>query len=319
MSRPQIFVTSQYPRIFFESVKNKFSEFDWIRGDEGELYSKSHRDIMGLCVRSQNKVDDKLLKHLPNLKSVVTATSGFDHFQISEIQNSKLALFYTPDCNAQSTAELSFWHILSAVKKTNLLTQKSWKTPSLMGEQLAGKNLGILGLGRIGKKVAQMGEVFGCEVHYYDPYVQNTHFESLGLMEIFRLSDYISLHLPLTPKTKHIINSRTLAEAGFGLKIINCARGELIRSADLLQALNEGVVSRVSLDCFEEEPLSANSAFRSHPKVNWTPHIGAYTEEAFKNSCVSAMSGLAQQLSDEEGHGLTPLPFNTLWWQEAHS
>jgi D-3-phosphoglycerate dehydrogenase len=161
-----------------------------------------------------------------------------------------------------------------------------WDRKSFEGVELYGKTLAILGMGRIGTEVASRAQAFGMRVLAYDPYLSAARAKSLHVELVERLdeivpqADYITVHMPLTPETKHMLNAERLQTARKGVRIINCARGGLIDEAALYDALKSRHVAAAALDVFEVEPPPADFKLRELPNVVFTPHLGASTAEA---------------------------------------
>lgn len=159
-----------------------------------------------------------------------------------------------------------------------------WDRKAFMGNELNGKTLGIVGLGRIGREVATRMQAFGMRTIGYDPVIPASALaefgvQSMSLDEMWPQVDYITVHTPLLPQTKNLINIVTLNKCKRGVKIVNCARGGIVNEGDLLTALESGQASGAGFDVFEDEPPK-NTAFIAHPKVICTPHLGASTKEA---------------------------------------
>jgi D-3-phosphoglycerate dehydrogenase len=194
----------------------------------------------------------------------------------------------TPGANAVAVAELTLGLMLALARKlpqANASTHAGkWDKKNLQGLELRGKTIGILGLGRIGLEVAKRARAFGMELAAHDPFVsaavaREAGIKLVSLEELFATTDYLTLHVGLTPQTTGIINERTLATMKKGVRILNCARGELVEDAALLAALQSGHVAGAALDVFTSEPLK-DSPYFNLPNVILTPHIAGSTDEA---------------------------------------
>lgn len=324
--RPLVLVTDLYPPTTLALLQKQNHKHEIVNTSVDEIFNNefANKKVEALLTRSQTRVNEALLKHLKDLRVVGTATSGFDHFDLDLLEKEKIIAFHTPLANADSTADLTLWHILSCLRHTGRQSKINWRLDLNRGHCPNDLNLGILGFGHIGQRVALRAKGFGWNVFYHDPYVLSDHrldpqhfsfAETLGLLELFDHCDIISLHLPLTRKTKNIINEKTLAHFGSDKILINCARGDLIHTQDLLSALENGILSAVGLDVFATEPLPQDSRLRDHSKVVWTPHIGAYTIEAYEQSCLQAVNQLSQFLQSQKTP-INPLPPQTLWAQD---
>jgi D-3-phosphoglycerate dehydrogenase len=263
-----------------------------------------------------------LLTQCPQLKVIVTSTSGFDHIDLKLCADRGVTVMYTPNANAASAAELTWALILSVARKT-VQGQRSvetgdWKRETLLGKQLEGRTLGIIGLGRIGSRVARIAKAFGMHVVGYDPYKEESHFKAVGcdrlsLDEVFKMADIVTCHVPSTRETFHMIRRSTLEDGTRELFLVNTSRGAVIEEAVLCEALDSGWISGAGLDVFEKEPLAKDSKLLGRRNVVLTPHIGATTTEAFRASSVDAahkMIAFASHRKIED-----QLPGNEAWLQ----
>jgi D-3-phosphoglycerate dehydrogenase len=245
-------------------------------------------DADGLVVRSAVQVDDALLEHAPKLRVIGRAGVGVDNIDADAATRRGIVVMNTPGANAVAVAELTLGLMLTLARKLPVanagMHAGRWEKKSLQGVELRGKTLGILGLGRIGLEVAKRARGFGMELIGHDPFVSPAVAREAGIKlvsteELFATSDYLTLHVGLTPQTTGIINERTLATMKKGVRILNCARGELIEDAALVAALKSGHVAGVALDVFTQEPLK-DSPYFNLPNVILTPHIAGSTGEA---------------------------------------
>ncbi len=245
-------------------------------------------DADALVVRSAVQVDEALLEHAPSLRVIGRAGVGVDNIDAEAATRRGIVVMNTPGANAVAVAEITIGLMLALArqlpKANTLLHAGKWEKKSLSGAELRGKTLGVLGLGRIGLEVAQRAASFGMRLIGHDPFVapaiaRERNVELVSLEQLFRESDYLTLHVGLTPQTADIINAATLATMKRGVRIVNCARGELVDEAALLAALQSGQVAGAALDVFREEPLR-NSPLFGQESVLLTPHIAGSTAEA---------------------------------------
>jgi D-3-phosphoglycerate dehydrogenase / 2-oxoglutarate reductase len=175
MSTKKIYMTTQIPQWVQSKLAAHLPEFEVLRLSADNLMEHKSENVVGLMVRSQTQVSPKLINYFKDLKLVGTATSGFDHLDLKILKDKNILAFYTPDANIISTADLTLLHILMALRNnfSNSVSEKNfnWKHQLPLGQESQGKNLGILGLGRIGKEVAKRALSFGFKVHYHDPYL----------------------------------------------------------------------------------------------------------------------------------------------------
>jgi D-3-phosphoglycerate dehydrogenase / 2-oxoglutarate reductase len=245
-------------------------------------------DADALVVRSAVQVDDALMAQAPKLRVVGRAGVGVDNIDAEAATRRGIVVMNTPGANAVAVAELTIGLMLALARKLPFantgMHAGRWEKKILQGTELRGKTLGILGLGRIGLEVAKRAKGFGLEIIGSDPFVsaavaRENGIKLVTLEELITGSDYITLHVGLTPQTAGVINAKSLAVMKKGVRIINCARGELIDDAALVDALKSGQVAGAALDVFAVEPLK-NSPYAELDQVILTPHIAGSTGEA---------------------------------------
>jgi D-3-phosphoglycerate dehydrogenase len=250
--------------------------------------SEEIRDADALVVRSATKVNAELLENAKNLKVIGRAGVGVDNVDLEAATRKGVLVMNTPGGNAISVAEHTMTLLLAlahpAVQADASMKSGKWDKKKFTGSELRDKTLGLIGLGTIGTEVARLAHALKMTVIAFDPYVstivaneQNISLRSLD--EVLAGSDFISLHCSLTPETTHLINEKNLALTRKGVRMVNCARGELVDEAALLAALESGHVAGAGLDVFEAEPPT-NPQLIKHPNVIATPHIAGSTEEA---------------------------------------
>jgi len=245
-------------------------------------------DADALVVRSAVQVDDALMEKAPRLRVIGRAGVGVDNIDAEAATRRGIVVMNTPGANAVAVAELTIGLMLALARKlpaanTSMHAGK-WDKKNLQGAELKGKTLGILGLGRIGLEVARRARGFGVEIIGNDPFVSAAIARENGILlvsveDLLAKADYLTLHVGLTPQTHGIINAKTLAAMKKGVRIINCARGELVEDAALIDALKSGHVGGAALDVFAEEPPK-NSPYAGFDNVILTPHIAGSTGEA---------------------------------------
>lgn len=274
-----------------------------------------------LLIRSRTLVDKTLFDSSPHLKLIVTATAGFDHIKIKQIP-SHVRVAHTPEANTESAAELTLLFLLALARglpaTQTVMRARKWKDQLSSSRNLKGQHVGLLGFGRIGQRVAEIIRPLGAHVAAYDPYQSESAFkrfdvERLGLTELFTQSDFLSLHVPLTKETHHIIRRSTIELMPDHIQIINTSRGSVISECELVQALELGEVAGAALDVFENEPLSKDSPLFNLPQVLMTPHVGAFTDEALTQASAEAVKRVAEFLKGEEVQN--PVPPRADWAQ----
>ena len=245
-------------------------------------------DADALVVRSAVQADDALMAHAPKLRVIGRAGVGVDNIDAEAATRRGIVVMNTPGANAVAVAELTIGLMLALARKVSAANASmhagKWEKKILQGSELRGKTLGILGLGRIGLEVARRAKGFGMEIIGSDPFVsaavaRENGIKLVTLDELLAGSDYLTLHVGLTPQTTGVINAKTLATMKKGVRIVNCARGELIDDAALVEALKSGQVAGAALDVFAVEPLK-DSPYAAMDNVILTPHIAGSTGEA---------------------------------------
>jgi D-3-phosphoglycerate dehydrogenase len=245
-------------------------------------------DADALVVRSAVQVDDALMAQAPKLRVIGRAGVGVDNIDADAATRRGIVVMNTPGANAVAVAELTIALMLALARKlpfaNSTMHAGRWEKKILQGAELRGKTLGILGLGRIGLEVARRARGFGLELVASDPFVsaavaRENGIKLVTLEELIAGSDYITLHVGLTPQTAGVINAKSLAAMKKGVRIINCARGELIDDAALVEALKSGQVAGAALDVYAKEPAK-DTPYAEFDQVILTPHIAGSTGEA---------------------------------------
>jgi D-3-phosphoglycerate dehydrogenase len=241
-----------------------------------------------LIVRSAVQVDSTLLEHAKKLRVIGRAGVGVDNVDLDAATRKGIAVMNTPGANAVAVAELTLGVMLAMARQISradsLMHAGKWEKKSLQGTELRSKTLGVVGLGKIGMEVARRAKSFGMEIVAHDPFVSAAFAKEQGirmgtLEEVFAAADYLTLHVGLTPQTFGMINSESIRTMKKGARLVNCARGELVKESDLAQALKAGHLAGAALDVFTEEPLK-NSPLAALDNVILTPHVGGSTQEA---------------------------------------
>jgi D-3-phosphoglycerate dehydrogenase len=247
-------------------------------------------EFSAIVVRSQTKVTADVLNAGGKLRVVGRAGVGVDNVDVEVSTRRGIVVLNAPGGNTISTAEHAFSLLLSVARKIPqadaAVRGGKWDRKNLEGVELYNKTLGIIGMGRIGSDLSRRAIAFGMRVIAYDPYLSATRARSLQvdlveeLDDLLTTSDFISLHTPLTPETRHMLDAARLQKTKKGVRIVNCARGGLIDESALANALQDRHVAAAALDVFEIEPLPGDSPLRSAPSLVLTPHLGASTAEA---------------------------------------
>jgi D-3-phosphoglycerate dehydrogenase len=276
-------------------------------------------DAVAMVVRSETKVTKKVLEAAPKLRVVGRAGVGVDNVDVAAATQSGVVVMNTPAGNTITTAELTFTMLLSLARKVpqahGTMVAGKWDRKQFQGVELAGKTLGVLGMGRIGTEVAKRAIAFGMRVIGYDPFLTEARAKALGielatdLDVVYREADFITVHMPVTEQTKGMLNASAFSKMKPGVRIVNCARGEIIVENDLIAALDSGKVAAAGLDVFIVEPLAADHPFRKHPNLILTPHLGASSEEAQEKCGIEVAEVITGYLLTGEVRNAVNLPY----------
>jgi D-3-phosphoglycerate dehydrogenase len=276
-------------------------------------------DAVAIIVRSETEVTPKVLEAAPKLRVVGRAGVGVDNINVEVATQRGVVVMNTPAGNTVTTAELTFTMILSLARKVPQahasMAAGKWDRKSFSGIELSGKTLGVLGMGRIGGEVAKRALAFGMKVVAYDPFLTEARAQAMGVQlavdldAVYRQADFITVHMPVTDQTKGMLNATAFAKMKPNVRIVNCARGEIVVEADLLAALDSGKVAAAALDVFKEEPLPAEHPFRKHSGLILTPHLGASTKEAQEKCGIEVAEVITSYLLTGEVRNAVNLPF----------
>lgn len=261
-----------------------------------------------LLVRSAVQVDAALLAKASRLRVIGRAGVGVDNIELEPATRKGIAVMNTPGANAVAVAEQTIGMMLAMARfiprATQLMHEGKWEKKSLQGTELRGKTLGIVGLGKIGMEVARRARAFGMELVAHDPFVapaiaKENGIKLASLDELYAASDYLSLHVGLTPQTQNMINAESIRKMKRGVRLVNCARGELVDEAALVEGLKSGQIAAAALDVFVQEPLK-ESPLQKLDNVILTPHIAGSTNEAQE----AVGQQIAQQVKEYLKHGV---------------
>ena len=263
-------------------------------------------DADALVVRSATKVTSEVIAAAPRLRVIARAGTGVDNVDLVAASARGIIVMNAPGANSISVAELAMGQLLALARHLPAadaaMKAHKWEKKKFAGGELRGKTLGIVGLGRIGQEVAARARAFEMQIVAHDPFISEELAAQVGarlgtLDEVFAAADYLTLHLPVTPQTRHVVNAERLAKAKKGIRIINTARGELIDDAALAAALDSGQVGGAALDVFQQEPPT-DWSLAERPTVVASPHIAASTGEAQELVGVETAAAVRDYLRD---------------------
>ncbi len=302
----KILVADRISPLGVEYLKNQ-DGFDVVEayGSSPEEVIAHAKDAAAIIVRSDTRVTREVMEAASLLKAIGRAGVGVDNIDIEAATERGVIVMNTPGGNTIATAELTFTHMLCGtrpiVRGASGMRQGKWERKQLKGAELRNKTLSVLGLGRIGAEVAKRAQAFDMCVIAYDPYLtderaKELEIEKVDLDEAFSRADYLTVHMPMTPETKGIVDDSAFAKMKDGVRVFNCARGGIIDEAALIAALKSGKVAAAGLDVYEQEPLPEDHEFRTLENLNLTPHLGASTEEAQESVGVEIAEAIAEVL-----------------------
>jgi D-3-phosphoglycerate dehydrogenase / 2-oxoglutarate reductase len=313
---PRVFISDKLESVGVDLLKQAGLEIDNRPGLSGAELQAAVRAADGMIVRSGTRVTAELLEQPGKLRAVVRAGVGVDNIDVAAATRKGIVVMNTPGGNTLSTAEQTLALLYALVRHTPVadqsLKQGKWERNKLIGTQLAGKTLGILGLGRIGREVARRALAMDMKVIGHDPFLTADRAAQMGIEalpdidSVLTRCDILTIHVPLTDDTKDFIGERELKLMKKGARVINCARGGLINEQALAAALQSGHLAGAALDVFCEEPPPVDHPLLKLPNVVTTPHLGASTVEAQSSVAVEA----AQLLIDFLTKGVVQFAVN---------
>jgi D-3-phosphoglycerate dehydrogenase len=288
-------------------ILSRSAEVKEFPGISAEKLIEEIGDYDALIVRGQTQVDAVVFSAAHNLKVIGRAGVGVDNIDLAAANQNNVTVVNSPSATTRAVAEHALALLLSLSRSISAAdgAMKSglWQKKQFIGVEIKDKVLGIVGMGHIGSDVAKMANSLGMQIIGYDPYLANEEIEHRGakavkLQELFSQSDFISIHVPLSPETRGMINGESFGTMKRGVRLIYTARGGIVDETALLAALESGQVAGAALDVFVKEPPGM-SALVSHPKVIATPHIGAQTEEAQQRAAVDIAQEVLAALEGE--------------------
>ncbi len=324
MSKPIVYVTRLIPK---EGLR-MLADVAEVRVWEGsspvprEVLEKEIRSAAGLISLITDTVDASLMDLAPDLKVVANYAVGFDNIQVEEATKRGIFVTNTPDVLTHATADLAMGLMIAAARRIpegeRFLRNGMWKswTPTLLvGKDVYGASLGIIGFGRIGQAVAQRAKGFQMKIYYYDeqrnyPMESDLGVKYMPLNELLALSDFVSLHVPLNENTRHLIDKEKLVRMKNDAVLINTARGGVVDEEALIEALSQGIIGGAGLDVFAEEPMPRNSKLLQLANVVMVPHIGSASWSARRQMAEVAARNVTAVLDGKT----PPDAINAVWF-----
>ena len=287
---PRVFIADDLEAGGIELLKNAGIEVDNRSGLKGDELKAAVQAADGVIVRSATKVTAELLDKPGKLRCIVRAGVGVDTIDVPAATRKGLIVMNTPGGNTTSTAEQTITLLMSLSRHTTIadasMKAGKWDRKKFMGSQVAGKTLGVIGLGRIGREVARRAAGLDMKIVGFDPFLTPDRAGQLGIEAVAGLDqllprcDYLTVHTPLTPETTNLLGAKEFAMMKKGARVINCARGGIYNEEALVAALKSGHLAGAALDVYTTEPVPADHPILKAPNVVLTPHLGASTIEA---------------------------------------
>jgi len=300
---------------FFDGI----AEVDFLPTMTEDELTEKIKEYDALMIRSQTKVTKKILENATNLKIVGRAGVGVDNVDVEAATENGIIVVNSPEGNTTAAAEHTVAMMMAMARhipNANVSTrQGKWERSKFTGIELFQKTLGIIGLGKIGARVATVALSLGMKVLVYDPYTSKDVIEALGckqashLDDFWGVCDFITVHVPKTRETAYLINKNTINRMKKGVRLINCARGGIIDEKALKEAIEEGQVAAAAIDVFDGEPITPeNPLLACEGDLILTPHLGASTEEAQINVAVDVAEQIAEVLKGGSAKSAVNIP-----------
>ncbi|MFD2523474.1 2-hydroxyacid dehydrogenase [Emticicia soli] len=258
--------------------------------------------IHGVITRGKGQGNAQLMDACPDLQVIARCGVGLDNVDVKEASARKIMVVNAPGSNSSTIAEHAITLMLmlqrNLYESARQVKAGNWEWRNqFVGDELHGKTLGVLGMGNIGKRVAKLGDAFSMNVVYWDKFPVQSEYQALPLEELLKVSDIITLHLPLFEDTKNLIGEKELSLMKPSAILVNTARGALVDQKALIEALNNNVIGGFGADVLVVEPPAQDEPLLSHPKTIITAHVGSLTATTYKNMCVSTVKNVLAILS----------------------
>ncbi len=313
---PRVLVCDKLEAPGLDMLRQAGIELDERTGLKGDALKEAIRAADGVIVRSATTLSADVLENPGKLKAVVRAGVGVDNIDVEAATRRGILVMNTPGGNTVSTAELTVALMMALARNIPAadasMRQGKWDRNKLVGTQLAGKTLGVIGLGRIGREVAKRAAGLDMKVIGFDPFLAPAKAAQMGINAVAGLDellphcDFVTVHTPITDETRNLLGAKQLQMLPKGARVLNCARGGIINEEALADALKSGHLAGAALDVFVEEPVKPDHPLLKFPNVVLTPHLGASTVEAQ----VSVAKEAAQLLIDDLTRGVVGFAVN---------
>src|SRR5262245_4169645 len=304
---PRVFISDKLEPAGLDLLTQVGLEVDNRPGMSGAALQEALQAAHGVIVRSGTRITAELLENPGKLRAIVRAGVGVDNIDVAAATRKGIVVMNTPGGNTVSTAEHTITMMMALSRHIpaadSSVHQGKWERGKFVGTQLAGKTLGVVGLGRVGREVARRAAGLDMKVIGFDPFLAPDRAAQLGieampdLPSLLLRCDYLTVHTPLTEETKDLLDAKELAAMKKGARVLNCARGGIINESALVEALKSGHLAGAAVDVFVEEPPPADHPLLKLPNVVTTPHLGASTTEAQESVAIEAAQLLVDFLT----------------------
>jgi D-3-phosphoglycerate dehydrogenase len=301
-----IVVADDLPASAIDLLRAEGWNVDARTGRSSDQLAADVAEADAVVVRSATKVTAAIIDAAPRLRAIARAGTGVDNVDVTAASARGIVVMNAPGANSVSVAELAVGLILALARHLPAadaaMKQGKWEKKKFLGEEVRGKTLGLVGLGRIGQEVARRAAAFGMKIIAHDPFIsqdvaRDLATELVSMDDLFARADYVSLHMPSTAQTRNLVNAERLANAKRGIRIVNTARGDLIDETALADAIESGQVGGAAVDVFVKEP-TVDHRLQSLAQVIATPHIAASTREGQELVGVETAAALRDFLKD---------------------
>jgi glyoxylate reductase len=301
----KILVTRQLPGNYLDGHENFNIQIFPGKGDIRHWILSNIGDADGILVTLNEKIDREIIEHGTRLKVISTYSVGYDHIDVEYAKSRGITVTYTPEVLTEATADLIFGIMLAAARNivagNSLIRHDGWKSgwkPDFMlGSEVHGKTLGIIGMGRIGNAVLKRSRGFDMKAIYYSRSIHNVDAEYVDLDYLLSESDFVVIALDLNSETFHFMNYERIAKMKKSAFLINGTRGKVVNEGDLVRALENHVIRGAALDVFENEPVDSKNPLASMENVVMTPHLGSATYETRDKMAETAVTNLFNVLN----------------------
>lgn len=303
-----VLVTRPIPGNYLDNHENFHIQISPGKGDVHQWIISNIVDADGILITLNEKIDREIIDHATRLKVISTYSVGYDHIDVEYAKSRGITVTYTPEVLTEATADLIFGIMLAAAR--NIASGDSlirhdgwhsgWKPDFMLGSEVHGKTLGIIGMGRIGNAVLKRSKGFDMRVLYYSRSIHNVDAEYVDLNYLLSESDFVIIALDLNNETFHFMNYERISKMKKSAFLINGTRGKVVNEEDIVKALKDHIIRGAALDVFEDEPIDSKNPLTSLENVVLTPHLGSATYETRDKMAETAVTNLFNVLNGKK-------------------